>query len=323
MVPQTGTDIQKEKNNFIFYKNNQIERDTEFLKEHNIVDYSLLVGIQRDFSSNHHPFESSQTNSNLDISQQNTEKRAETRKLDTNERKVIWSSLVRLVDDSNSNEKESEETVSVREKMRIDSRLSNMSALVELLGEGSPMSSPSKASLNNSSKSVTILKKFLTPKRDKAKLLGSVTSSASSTPTDSFQVHPPPTAQSIDSTDSINVQKYAPGPSPKNPVRRMLSSLWRPGSRIHPVNIDMDHNTVVTERMVEDLDSIREVAENVFSLDNWQQCLDSLDTRDSNRRNLPDEVNALHILDGIDTRQVSCSKTLKRQFPFVDITLGS
>ena len=237
---------------------------------------------------------------------------------------MIWSNLVRLVDDSNSNEKESEETVSVREKMRIDSRLSNMSALVELLGEGSPISSPSKASLNNSSKSVTILKKFLTPKRDKAKLLGSVTSSASSTPTDSFQVHPPPTAQSIDSTDSINVQKYAPGPSPKNPVRRMLSSLWRPGSKIHPVTIDMDHNTVVTERMVEDLDSIREVAENVFSLDNWQQCLDSLDTRDSNRRNLPDEVNALHILDGIDTRQVfSCSKTLTIPVPFVDITLGS
>ena len=88
--------------------------------------------------------------------------------------------------------------------------------------------------------------------------------------------------------------------------------------------MDMDHNTVVTERMVEDLDSIREVAENVFSLDNWQQCLDSLDTRDSNRRNLPDEVNALHILDGIDTRQVfSCSKTLTRPVSFVDITLGS
>ena len=258
--------------------------------------------MQRDFSSSHLlgplPTDVDQDN---DISQLNTDKKSETRKLDTYERKVIWSSLMRLVDDSNSNEKESEETVSVREKIRIDSRLSNMSALVELLGEGSPICSPSKASLNNSSKSVTILKKFLTPKRDKAKLLGSVTSSASSTPTDSFQVHPPPTAQRTDSIDST-IHKYSPGPSPKNPVRKMLSSLWRPGSKIQPVTMNQSHNTVITERMVEDLDSIREVSENVFSLDNWQQCLDSLDTRDSNRRILPDEVNALHIVDGIDTR---------------------
>ena len=275
--------------------------------------------MQRDFSN--HDFGPIQTSFNQDnyVSQPNTERRAETRKLDTNERKVIWSSLVRMVDD----EKGSEDTVSVRDKIRIDSRLSNMSALVELLGEGSPRSSPSKASLNNSSKSVTILKKFLTPKRDKAKLLGSVTSSASSTPTDSFQVHPPPTAQSIDSTDST-VQKYVPGPSPKNPVRRMLSSLWRPGSKVHPVTSGQSHNTVVTERMVEDLDSIREVAENVFSLDNWQQCLDSLDTRDSNRRNLPDEINALHILEGIDTRQnFFLCKDCNNTRLFLDITLGS
>ena len=258
--------------------------------------------MQRDFSSSH-PLGSILTQDNADkhISPPNTDKKTETIKLDTNDRKVIWSSLVRLVDNNNSNEKEREETVSVREKIRIDSRLSNMSALVELLGEGSPMSSPSKASLNNSSKSVTILKKFLTPKRDKAKLLGSVTSSSSSTPTDSFQVHPPPTAQSTDSIDST-IQKYVPGPSPKNPVRRMLSSLWRPGSKIQPVTMTQSHNTVITERTVEDLDSIREVSENVFTLDNWQQCLDSLDTRDSNRRILPDEVNALHIVDGIDTR---------------------
>ena len=258
MVPEPG--IKKEKTLSILKTNFiQIERDTQFLKANEIVDYSLLVGMQRDFSN--HDFGQIQTSFNQqqdnNASQPNTEKQAETRKLDTNERKVIWSSLVRLVDDSNSNEKESEEKVSVRDKIRIDSRLSNMSALVELLGEGSPISSPSKASLNNSSRSVTILKKFLTPKRDKAKLLGSVTSSASSTPTDSFQVHPPPTAQSIDSTDSA-VHKYVPGPSPKNPVRRMLSSLWRPGSKVHPVSSGQSHNTVVTERMVEDLDSIRE-----------------------------------------------------------------
>ena len=210
-----------------------------------------------------------------------------------------------MVDNFNScdkeDQKEREETV--REKIRIDSRLSNMSALVELLGDGSPIYSPSKASLSNSSQSVTVLKKFLTPKRVKTKLKGTVTSSSSSTPTDSFQVHPPPTAQSIDSIEST-IKKEYPQPPSSNPVRRMLSSLWTPGSKIHPVSQSPQHshNTVITERTVEDLDSIREVAENVFSWDNWQQCLDNLDSRDSNRRILPDEVNALHIVDGIDTR---------------------
>ena len=59
------------------------------------------------------------------------------------------------------------------------------------------------------------------------------------------------------------------------------------------------HNTVITEKTVDDLHQIKQASENHFSLENWQQALDS---RDSNRRTLPDEVNAVHIVDGSDTR---------------------
>ena len=59
------------------------------------------------------------------------------------------------------------------------------------------------------------------------------------------------------------------------------------------------HNTVITENTVDDLHQIKRASENHFSLENWQQALDS---RDSNRRTLPDDVNAVHIVDGSDTR---------------------
>ena len=59
------------------------------------------------------------------------------------------------------------------------------------------------------------------------------------------------------------------------------------------------HNTVITEKTVDDLHLIKRAGENHFSLENWQQALDS---RDSNRRTLPDDLNAVHIVDGSDTR---------------------
>ena len=59
------------------------------------------------------------------------------------------------------------------------------------------------------------------------------------------------------------------------------------------------HNTVITESTVDDLHQIKRASENHFSLDHWQQALEA---RDSNRRSLPDAVNAVHIVDGVDTR---------------------
>ena len=49
-------------------------------------------------------------------------------------------------------------------------RLSNMSALVELLGAGSPRQSPVRTKKSSSLKSVKVLKPFLTPKKNGKKL---------------------------------------------------------------------------------------------------------------------------------------------------------
>ena len=50
--------------------------------------------------------------------------------------------------------------------------------------------------------------------------------------------------------------------------------------------------------------SMKEVDDSstMYSLDSWQTCLSSLESRDNNRRTLPDEINAIHIVDGIDIR---------------------
>lgn len=256
----------------------QIARDAEFLRRNKIVDYSLLVGIQRD----------AQHGKERSSSKPGAEDLGQVKRLESSERKAIWSSLVKLVDEGDE------------DRARLESRLSNMSAMVELLGDGSPAQSPSR-------KSVTVLKKFLTPKRDKTQSQPAVlSSSSSSTPTNSFQVHPSPRPLSRES------------PARKTPDRRdsqgtfkhILTSIFGQQTRlkIHPksgkepavYNSPYHHdNTVICTETVNDMFEIREAEGREFSLDNWQRYLGD---RDSNRRNLNNEVNALHIVDGMDAR---------------------
>ena len=264
----------------------QIARDAEFLRRNKIVDYSLLVGIQR----------GARQGKERQSSQTGGENLGQLKRLDSSERKAIWSSLVRLVDEGDKEVKDDD-------RARIESRLSNISAIVELLGEGSPIESPSK-------KSVTVLKKFLTPKRDKSQSDRVVLSSSSSTPTNSFQVHPsprPPSPASPQRTDSK-----------QGTFKNILSSIFGQQSRhkIHPrsakestvYNSPYHHdNTVITAETVNDMFEIREAEGREFSLDNWHRYLGD---RDSNRRNLNNEVNALHIVDGTDARLVALHGTL-------------
>ena len=182
---------------------------------------------------------------------QKTDKPTEGAKLDFAERKALWSSLVKFVD-NNTEYREYQNTVNeskdeslLLERIRIESRLSNISALVELLGDGSQKNSPARKNGSSSNrKTITILKKFLTPNKKKEVF----NSSPSSTPTDSFQVHPPPLT-SLSSMDQSSLEngdadsgqaetprgRYTSGYTGLS-VNRFLSSVLRPGSRfkIHP-----------------------------------------------------------------------------------------
>jgi hypothetical protein len=192
--------------------------------------------------------------------EQNGEKQdgqVENAKLDFAERKALWSSLVKFVDNAEYREYQSKATESkddslLLEKIRIESRLSNISALVELLGDGSQKSSPARKNGSSASnrKTITILKRFLTPSRDKAKKRGAINNSPSSTPTDSFQVHPPPLT-SLSSADQNSLEngeagagqletprgRYSSGNGGLS-VNRFLSSVLRPSSRfrVHPTS---------------------------------------------------------------------------------------
>ena len=249
----------------------KVWRDTEFLKSHNIVDYSLLVGIQKDF--NDHPVESDLDGNHLDVvsaevraatptvqleipeESDKPDGQVEGAKLDFAERKALWSSLVKFVDnveyrDYQNKSSESKDDSLLLEKIRIESRLSNISALVELLGDGSQKSSPARRNGSSASnrKTITILKKFLTPNRNKARKLETINNSPSSTPTDSFQVHPPPMT-SLSSVDQNSLENGEAGVSyietPRGrgstgngvlSVNRFLSSVLKPSSRfrVHP-----------------------------------------------------------------------------------------
>ena len=277
----------------------QIARDSEFLRRNRIVDYSLLVGLQTDFPEN----KEADLATTEKIPSPGDDSSQQHNRLDLSERKAIWSSLARLVDDQGSGrEAETDGDLSKDDKTRLESRLSNISAIVELLGDGSPVlgNSPAK-------KPLTILKKFLTPRKTagRSAVLTS-TSSTSSTPTNSFQIHPPPSPLSQNSlhtrspehTDSPRKNSFA------GTFKTIFSSIFQPHARlkIHP---EADHqqqqhdNTVICAQTVHDLFEIREVEEREFSLDNWQRYLGD---RDSNRRHLNNQVNALHIVDGIDVR---------------------
>lgn len=257
-----------------------MQRDTQFLAQHNIVDYSMLIGLQRDVAQSH-------KNSIVSIS----DPARRHKKLNTSEREAIWSSLVKLVE---------EPPESQNDRLGLESRMSNVSALIELLGDGSPQTSPSKSSLNASGRSFTVLKKYLTPRK---KSLGLGAMSSSSTPTDSFQVHHPLAAMSQQSLESIDVNGSVPSKEQKRPIRKFFSSILRPSSRIFPVE---DQNTVINDRTIEDLHHIEEVRENIFSLDSWQEAVGVLESRDSNRRNLPDEINGVHIIDGFGSVRYYC-----------------
>ena len=265
----------------------QISRDAEFLRRNEIVDYSLLVGIQRDTDTDR---ETQLTREKVISSPCDAQDDGPQRTLDSSERKAIWSSLVKLVDDGESE-------LSKDDVARMESRLSNISAMVELLGEGSPMpgNSPTK-------KSVTILKKFLTPKRNcSVSNGGAVLASSSSTPTNSFQVHPSPSPER-------NVEHRR---NSKGTLKNIFSSIFRNQTKpkIHPKPAKYpavynspyhcDNNTVICAETVNDLFEIKEVDGREFTLDNWQRYLGD---RDSNRRNINNEVNAIHIVDGIDVR---------------------
>ena len=292
----------------------QIERDAQFLRRHNIVDYSLLIGMQKNFPQNNHLNDEAIKSKQCLENVPDKSKFNESRKISSNERRAIWSSLVRLVDESSIDKQIQGEDQMMLEKMRIESRLSNMSALVELLGEASPVNSPSKNSLSTSSKSTTVLKKFLTPKKD-SKMLGTVITSSSSTPTDSFQIHhPATTTNSVESLCLGNEDSSEKDvQTPQKSMGKYMTSIFRPRSKIHPES-KMRPNGVKLGPLGpssylsphhsngEDLHEIKEVTESIFSLDNWHQCVGSLEARDNNRRNLPNEVNAIHILDGIDVR---------------------
>ena len=106
----------------------KIERDASFLQRHNIVDYSLLIGMQRNFPQNNH-LDERIINSREGFENPTDKTKAESRKISSNERRAIWSSLVRLVDESSIDKELQTEDQMMLEKMRIESRLSNMSAL--------------------------------------------------------------------------------------------------------------------------------------------------------------------------------------------------
>ena len=181
---------------------------------------------------------------------------------------------------------------------------------MELLGEASPVNSPSKNSLNNSGKSITVLKKFLTPKKD-SKLVGAAITSSSSTPTDSFQIHNPATTTNSIESLCLGNEDTTEEEAQKS-VGKYMTSIFKPRSKIHPsMDSNLKHKGVrlgpsiyhsPRHNISDDLHEIKEVTESIFSLDNWHQCVDSLEARDNNRRNLPNEINAIHILDGIDVR---------------------
>ena len=134
----------------------QVWRDTEFLRRHGIVDYSLLVipnpypppgslqvGVQREFSPPPSAREASPT-SRLE----EAPTPAPSTKMDIQERRALWDSLVKLVEDG---EGEGKDDTLLLERLRMGSRLSNISAIVELLGEqdsparnGSAMSEESR-----------------------------------------------------------------------------------------------------------------------------------------------------------------------------------
>ena len=199
------------------------------------MDYSLLIGMQKNFPQNNHLDDETIKSKECFEKFPDKPKLSESRKISLDERRAIWSSLVRLVDESSIDKELQGEDQMMLDKMRIESRLSNMSALVELLGEASPASSPSKNSLNNSSKSTTVLKKFLTPKKD-SKLLGTVIMSSSSTPTDSFQIHhPATTTNSVESLclgNEDSTDKDAQ--TPQKSIGKYMTSIFRPRSKIHP-----------------------------------------------------------------------------------------
>ena len=271
----------------------QIARDTEFLRRNRIVDYSLLVGAQTEFPEKE---EAELISEKIPSPTEDSSQHQQHNRLDLSERKAIWSSLARLVDDQGGREGETEGD----EKTRLESRLSNISAIVELLGDGSPVlgNSPTRK------RDVTILKKFLTPKKSagRSAVLTS-TSSSSSTPTNSFQIHPPPSALSENSLDTAESPRKN---SLAGTFKTIFSSIFHPHARlkIHPESVSSgasvsDSNTVICAQTVHDLFEIREVEETEFRLDNWQRYLGD---RDSNRRSLNNQVNALHIVDGIDVR---------------------
>ena len=267
----------------------QVWRDTEFLKKHNIVDYSLLVGIQKVFDKQNLETETPgnvelgggrvptpvvQLEQPPDQDKDKPEGQGEGARLDFAERKALWSSLVKFVDNAEYREYQSNKTAEARddslllEKIRIESRLSNISALVELLGDGSQRSSPARKNGSSTSnrKTITILKRFLTPSKDKSKKREAITNSLSSTPTDSFQVHPPPLT-SLSSCDQSSLDNGEAGSgqaeTPRSrghgghaghaghgghgghaghgamSVNRFLSSVLRPGNkfRVHPTRV--------------------------------------------------------------------------------------
>ena len=286
-----------------------MERDIHFLRCHKIVDYSLLVGVQTKENLDEYKKEGRATSQKWKTNNK-TRKTSESRRLSAKERKTFWSSLVKQIDLGSSANTESQ-----AETLRMDSRLSNMSALVELLGEGSPMDSPIRSSHNGS---VKVLKKFMTPKKDSNKHTGSTNLSSSSTPTDSFQLHPPPTSSSIDSIDS-------PRDSHLHPLRSvggLISRVFKPSSKVYPNNQrtnesniseaaqyyspnlsdSVGSNMIISDKTIKDLEQIKEAEDNAFSFESWQDCFQSLENRDNNKRTLPDEVNAIHIIDGIDNR---------------------
>ena len=98
----------------------QLRRDTEFLRCHGIVDFSLLVGLEPRLGPEPGPRPPGPA-----------PETGRSERLDREERRALWSSLARIL------ESPSGEDAILLDGLRLESRLSNMSALVELLGDGS------------------------------------------------------------------------------------------------------------------------------------------------------------------------------------------
>jgi len=216
-------------------------------------------------------------------------------KMDLGERKALWESLVRLVEEGEAGE--NGEDAHVLERLGCGSRLSNISAIMEMFGEqgsqGSParqcqssaVSRESRVSRTSRTKSIT-LRKFLTPGwRNR----GAATPPAS-TPTDSFQVHPPP-------------QEDLPFQSPqrRTPATRLLDSIiYRHSARVSPLvngsGPPLPQNTVIGPDQVADLHHISSVNGGHFLLESWAE------TGTRYTRTLSETENAIHVLDGPDTR---------------------